>query len=155
MIELEKVIENALRVGIRAALQAASSIVPELATAKIIGFYLGDEDGGPAEDASGLHVGIKANPNGSAGYIPSYGLEPQRTLSIDMMCVSQPDGDTDRVVHAALYNTVRSVFESVPTGFTLPAGVSFGGLQINQGGSADLDEGGQISGFTVEMKVSL
>ncbi len=121
----------------------------------IVCFWLGDEDGGPADDASGLRVMLQAKPNGSAGYMPGVGLEPLRTLTVDVMCVSQPDSDKDRRVMRALYEAVRVVFETAPPAFEFAAGITFGGLLIRDGGAAEIDDIGQVTSFAVEMKVSL
>ncbi len=154
MILIEKEIEKSLRTAIRASLQAYGATTPELVDAKIICFWLGDEDNGPAEDASGLRVMLMAHPSSSAGYIPSFGFEPIRSVSVDVLCVSQPDSDEDRTVCAALYEAVRVVFET-PGSFTLTAGISFGGMLISNGGVGEIDDVGQVTRFTVEMKISL
>ena len=154
MILLEKEIESALRTAIRTSLNTYGAQTPALQTAIINCYWLADEDNGPAPDAESLRVGIMASPSSSAGYIPSFGFEPIRNVSVDVFCVSQPDSDGDRAVCAALYEAVRVVFET-PGSFTLATGITFGGMLITNGGAAEIDNVGQVTSFTVEMKVSL
>jgi hypothetical protein len=155
MIQLEKEIETGLRTAIRTSLNTYGSSTPELVDAKIICFWLGDEDGGPADDASDLRVVLMAHPSSSAGYMPGVGFEPIRSISVDVMCVSQPDSDGDRRIMRALYEAVRVVFETAPVTFTFAAGITFGGMLITNGGAAEVDSVGQVTSFTVEMKISL
>lgn len=155
MIELEKELESAARVAIRASINAAAATTPELADCIIIGFWLGDEDGGPADDASGLRVMLMAQPSSSGGYNQTTGFDPIRSVALDVMCVSQPDNDGDKRIMRALYNATRGAFETAPTALVMPAGVSFGGMLITNGGAADMDEIGQMTSFTIELKVSL
>lgn len=155
MIQLEKEIETGLRTAIRASLQSYGAATPELIAAKIICFWLGDEDGGPADDASGLRVMMMTHPSSSAGYMPGVGFEPIRSVQVDVMCVSQPDSDEDKRIMRALYEAVRVVFETAPVPFSFAAGITFGGMLITNGGAADIDDIGQVTSFTVEMKISL
>lgn len=155
MIELEKELESAARVAIRASITAAAEATPELANCIIIGFWLGDESNGPADDASGLRVMLMAQPSSSGGYNPATGFEPIRSIALDVMCVSQPDNDSDKRIMRALYNATRGAFETAPTALVMPTGVAFGGMLINNGGAADIDELGQVTSFTIELKVSL
>ena len=156
MIELEYGIELALRAAIRTSLNSAAATTPQLAGARIIGFWLDSEDeSDEMQNAKGLHVLLMAHPNDSEGYNSAYGLEPQRSVQVDVLCVSQPDSDNSRKTCRALYNAVRSVFETIPVPFTMPTGVEFGGCLITNGGSADIDNMGLLTGFNVEMKVSL
>lgn len=154
MILIEKEIESALRSAIRASLIQYGSATPELVDARIVCFWLGDEENGPSEDASGLRVMLVAQPNSSAGWMPSMGFEPIRSVNVNVMCVSQPDSDKDRKVCLALYEAVRSVFEA-PSGFTLPATINYGGTLITNGGAADIDDVGQVVSFTAELKIAL
>ena len=155
MIQLEKEIETGLRTAIRASLNTYGNVTRALIDTTIVCFWLGDEEGGPADDASGLRVMIQAKPNSSAGYMPGIGLEPIRSVTVDVMCISQPDSDEDRTIMRGLYEAVRVVFETVPVPFSFAAGITFGGLLIRDGGAAEIDEVGQVTSFTVEMKVSL
>jgi hypothetical protein len=155
MIQLEKEIETGLRAAIRTSLNTYGATTPELVDAKIICFWLGDEDGGPADDASGLRVMLMAHPSSSAGYIPNVGFEPLRSVQVDVMCVSQPDSDSDKRIMRALYEAVRSVFEAATPAFTFAAGITFGGMLITNGGATEFDDVGQVTSFTVDMKVSL
>ena len=155
MIELEKELESAARVAIRTSINEAAATVPELANCIIIGYWLGDEDGGPADDASGLRVMLMAQPSSSSGYNQTTGFEPLRSIALDVACVSQPDNDGDKRIMRALYNATRGAFEAAPTALVMPTGVSFGGMLIANGGAADMDDIGQITSFTVELKVSL
>ena len=156
MIQLEYEIEKCLRSAIRANIDIAASAVPELATAKIIGFWLDSEDGSlEMQDSDGIHVMLMAHPNSAEGYNTSYNLEPQRTMQVDVSCVSQPDSDVSRLTCRSLYNAVRSVFETTPIPFTMPTGVSFGAAMITGQGSADIANLGQVTSFTVEMKLSI
>jgi hypothetical protein len=155
MIELEKEIETGMRAAIRANLTTYAAQTPELADAKIVTFWLGDEEGGPTDDASNLRVMLMAKPNGSNGYMPGVGLEPLRSISVDVMCVSQPDSDTDRRIMRAFYHAVREVFEKVPVMFSFASGITFGGLLIRDGGAAEIEELGQVTSYTVDMRVSL
>lgn len=154
MILIEQQIESALRTAIRASLQAASATVPELATARIIGFWLPPENDGDSNDAEGLRVELKAMPNGSAGWMSGVGFEPLRNVSVSVECYTQPDSDSGKATCNALYAAVRNVFEA-PGSFALPAGINFGGMLITGGGAAEFEDGGQVFGFTIEMKVSL
>lgn len=155
MIRLEKEIESAVRTAIRTSLNAYAATTNELANCVIIGFWLGDEAGGPADDASGLRVMLMAHPSSSAGYNPATGFEKIRNVNLDVMCVSQPDSDSDKRIMAALYEAVRVVFETAPTPFVFATGINFGGMLITNGGASEIDEVGQITSFTVEMKISL
>lgn len=156
MIQLEKEIETGLRTAIRASLNTYGVATPELVDAKITTFWLGDEDGGDADDASNLRVELMARPNSSNGWMGgSTGLEPMRTVTVDVMCVSMPDSDRDRRIIRALYEAVRVVFETSPVVFTFAVGITFGGMLIANGGAAEFDDGGQVAGFSVELKVSL
>jgi hypothetical protein len=98
---------------------------------------------------------LMAHPSSSAGYMPGVGFEPLRTVNLDVMCVNQPDSDADKRVMRAFYEAVRVVFEATTPGFTLPAGITFGGMLITNGGAAEIDTVGQVVSFTVELKVSL
>lgn len=155
MIQLEKEIETGIRAAIRTSINTYAVATPELADCVLIGYWLGNEDGGSADDASGLRVELKAHPSSSAGYIPGVGFEPIRSVNLDVMCVSQPDSDQDKRIMRALYEAVRVVFETAPVPFAFATGITFGGMLITNGGAADIDEVGQVVSFTVEMKISL
>lgn len=156
MILLEHGLEDAIRKAIRLNLQAKAREIPAFGGVRIIGFWLDTEDGTDVgQDAQGLHVMLMAHPNTSEGYNKSYALEPQRTIQIDVVCVSQPDSDISREICRELYRAVRAVFETVPNPLEMPEGVEFGGCLLTNGGSADIDNLGQVTSFQVEMKVSL
>jgi hypothetical protein len=157
MIAIEQQIETGLRAAIRASLQTASAETEQLAKTKIVAFWLAPENDGDNNDASGLHVFIKANPNGSGGYNPNTGFEAQRTVQVDIGCVTPMDdsGKTDTAVYLALYKAVRSVFEAAPFTVDLGTGIVFGGMLINNGGTAELEDVGQVASFTVEMHISV
>ena len=155
MILLEKEIESALRSAIRTSLNTHGAQTAALQTCVINTYWLADEDNGPAPDANGLRVMLMAYPSSSAGYNQSYGFEPIRSVNVDVYCISQPDSDGDRTICAALYEAVREVFETAPLLFTLSAGINFGGMLITSGGAAEIADVGQVTSFTVEMKVSL
>jgi hypothetical protein len=154
MVLLEKEIETALRTAIRTSINTFAETVSELQDAKIVGDWLAPEDG-ETNDYSGMRVELSAQPNSSDGYIPGSGFQPFRTCGLIVTCVSQPDSDTDNTICNALYEATRTVFETAPLLFTLPATIQFGGMLINNGGAAVIDDVGQIIGFTVEMNVSL
>lgn len=157
MIHIEYEIEKALRVAIRESISKASEQVPELSTAKIIGHLLDTEqsndDGN--NDGVGLHVVLVAHPNSSEGYNTAYALEPTRSCMVDVMIITQPDSDKDRVICNAFYVAVRSVFETAPCLLVFPSGLQFGGNLISGGGSAEIDGMGQVEQFQVEMKMAL
>lgn len=156
MILLEHSIELAGRDAIRANLKKIETEIPALGGVKIIGFWMDSEDGtDTGQEASGLHVMLMAHPNSSEGYNSDYALEPQRTIPMDVVCVSQPDSDISRQICRELYRAVRSIFETVPSPLVMPDGVQFGGCLITNGGSADIDNLGQVTSFQVEIKVSL
>jgi hypothetical protein len=155
MILIEKLIETSLRTAIRASLQSYGATIPALVDAKINCFWLGDEEGGPAEDASDLRVMLMAKPNSAEGYQPGAGLMPQRSISVDVFCVSQPDSDEDRVICNGLYEAVRSVFDVATPAFVMPEGMTFSALMITGGGSAEIEDVGQVVSFTVDMKISV
>jgi hypothetical protein len=156
MILAEKLIETAIRAALRVSITAAAAATPELATCKIIGFWLDSEDGTAAgNDADGIHVYLCAHPNSAEGYMPGVGLEPLRKMSIDVYCVTQPDNDTDRNICGELYGAVRGVFEAATPAITWPTGISFGGILITNGGSAAIEGYGQITSFTAELNISI
>jgi hypothetical protein len=157
MIHVEPIIESALRIAMRRSIAAASQSVPELATAKVICFWLQAEDGFDNE-AEGLRVMVNAQPNSSGGYNPSSGFQALRDCRVDIACISQPDSDKDRAIAAALYVAVRAVFEDHTTTapqFVIGDGVSFGGMLIDGGGSGEIAGTGEVVSFSVTMKVSL
>ena len=98
---------------------------------------------------------LMAHPSSSDGYNQTTGFYPIRSVALDVMCVSQPDNDGDKRIMRALYNATRGAFEAAPTALVMPVGVSFGGMLITNGGAADMDEIGQMTSFTIELKVSL
>lgn len=156
MIELEYEIEKALRSAIRTSLSSAAAVTPALADARIIGSWLEAEtDNEEGQNVHGLCVMLFTSPNSSEGYNPNSGLDPIRSAVVTVSIVSQPDNDIDRKVKRAFYNAVRLVFETVPPMFSLPAGIEFGGVLINNTGSALIENLGDISTFDADMKVSL
>lgn len=156
MIQLEKEIETGLRTAIRASLNTYGVSVPELVNAKIICFWLGGEDGGDADDAENLRVELQARPNSSAGWIGgSVGLEPIRSVIVEVLLICQPDSDKDRRILRTFYEAVRIVFETSPVTFSFAPGITFGGLTIKNPGASDFGNEGQLASFTVEMNVSL
>lgn len=154
MILVEQKIETALRTAIRASLATYGESTPALQSARIVTYWLGAEDATAGNDASGIMVMLNAKPSSSAGWIAGVGLEPIRSVSVDVYCVTPPDSDGDRSIMLALYQAVRSVFETHGA-ITMPAGVTFGGLLITNGGAAEIDDVGQVTSFTVEMKVTI
>ena len=154
MILIEKSIETALRTAIRASLNTYGASTAELIDIPILGYWLGAEDGGAADDAEGVRVELTAHPSSSEGWIAGVGPEPQRAVMLDVRCITQPDSDPDRAVCCALYEAVRNVFET-PGLFTLPPGLTFGGMQIKPGGAGAVEGEGWVVAWTVKMDVSL
>ena len=156
MIALEYEIEKALRVAIRAAVTAKALTIPELATCRIIGFRLDSEDQtAEGQDATGICVMLMAYPNTAEGYNSAYALEPIRTMVVDVTYNTHPDDDVSRAVFVGLENAVRSVFETTPAPFTMPAGVLFGAGMITDSGTSEFGDRGQIGMITVQMKLSI
>lgn len=156
MIELEYTVESSLRTAIRASLMEQSKLTPALAGARILGFWLDAEDGtAEGQNAFGLYVLLCTHPSTCEGYNPGYGPEPTRSIVVDVLITSQPDNDPKREIIRALYNAVRSVFETVPPSFVFPDGIQFGGVLLTGGGSAEIDNLGQVVSFTADMNVAL
>jgi len=156
MIRLEKLLEASVRAAIRASINIATSEVPSLQDARIIGFWNDSESGTwEGNDATGLRVMLTAHPSSADGYQPGIGLMPLRSVVIDVACVSQPDNDKDRVILCALYNAVRSTFEASTLSFTMPAGVSFGGILITNGGAGSFEGMGQAVTFSVDFRLAI
>ncbi len=154
MILLEKEIEKALRAAIRTSLNTFGVSVPELMDCKILTFWLPSETGGDESDYDGLRVEIKAMPNSSGGWIAGVGFEPIRSVAVSIEGIVQPDSDKDKRITNALYEAVRTPFETSGS-FTFPAGINFGGMQIAGGGNADMENVGRVFGLTIKMDVSL
>jgi hypothetical protein len=102
-----------------------------------------------------MRVELSAQPSSAEGYIPGTGFTPQRTVSFNVMCVSQPDSDQDNRICNALYEATRTVFETAPLLFTFPASIKFGGMLIQSGGSLMVEGEGKVRGFIVDFKVSI
>jgi hypothetical protein len=156
MIQLEKLIELSVRNALRIAIDAAAAGTAELQDARIVTHLNDSEDGTWAgNDASGLRVFIKAFPSSSEGYQPGIGFMPQRSVTMEVLCVSQPDSDPTRNVLGALYYAVRGTFEATALSFTMPAGVTFGGMLIQGKGDSEFNELGQVMAFSVDFRVSV
>jgi hypothetical protein len=154
MILIEQGIELSARTAIRAALDTAAAQTPALSDAHIVSYWNAPESG-RTKDADGIGVGLVAQPNSAEGYNPTTGFSPQRAMQLDVLCVTQPDVDADCAILQAMYAAVRGVFEAAPCAIAMPAGVTFGGMLIQGGGSGELESGGQYIGFSVVFHVSI
>ena len=154
---IEYEIEKAIRPAIRTAIEAAALIHGGLDAVRIIGSWLPPEENTPrgdSNDAEGIRVFLRAAHNSSPGWLTGTGLDARRTVQLDVMLVTQPESDATREKALALYEAVRTVFDTTGK-FTLPTGLTFGGLLITGGGSIDIEQFGQVVSFQVQMKVSI